>query len=83
MDMGTIVSYVREISVLIRAKSKFVIELVDFGVEDKHLFLALALASGSLMARLKTPVDPEQCQTDDSSCQVWAIVTTVELCIVT
>lgn len=62
MNVVSIVSYVREISALIRTKSKFVNELVDFGVEDNALFLALALARGSLMARLQTSIAPEQRQ---------------------
>jgi len=63
MDMDMVVSYVREISALIRTKSKFVNEFINYTIEKKHVRIVLALASGSLMARLNSPIDPEQRQT--------------------
>ena len=63
MNMLMIVSYVREVSALIRTKSKFVNEFINYTLEEDHGIIVLALASGSLMARLKSPIDTKQRQT--------------------
>jgi len=63
MNMLTIVSYVREVSALIRTKSKFVNEFIKYTIEKNHGIIVLALASGSLMAWLKSPIGTKQRQT--------------------